>query len=129
MRRGEVWRADLPPPAGRRPVLIITRDSAIMVRDALTVAPITRTLWHIPVEVTLDARDGMPTACVVNCDNLLTIPKSLLQSHICTLTTGKVEQAIIVDFRITDTLSMYNQPPKSPLSGGLRKLRSGRSYW
>ena len=39
----------------------------------------------------------MPTACVVNCDNLLTIPKGLLQSHICTLTTGKmqtVEQAI-----------------------------------
>ena len=86
MRRGEVWWANLPPPAGRRPVLIITRDSAI-----------TRTLWHIPVEVTLDERDGMPTACVVNCDNLLTIPKSLLQSHICTLTTGKmqtVEQAI-----------------------------------
>ena len=97
MRRGEVWWADLPPPAGRRPVLSITRNSAITVRDALTVAPITRTLWHIPVEVTLDDRDGMPTACVVNCDNLLTIPKSLFQSHICTLTTGKmqtVEQAI-----------------------------------
>ena len=72
MRRGEVWWADLPPPAGCRPVLIITRDSAITVRDALTVAPITRTLWHIPVEVTLDARDGMPTACVVKI--LETIP-------------------------------------------------------
>ena len=97
MRRGEVWWANLPPPAGRRPVLIITRESAITVRDALTVVPITRTFWHIPVEVALDARDGMPTACVVNCDNLLTIPKSLLQSHICTLTRGKmqtVEQAI-----------------------------------
>ena len=97
MRRGEVWWADLPPPAGRCPVLITTRDSTITVRDALTVAPITRTLWHIPVEVALDQRDGMPTACVMNCDNLLTIPKSLLQSHICTLTTGKmqtVEQAI-----------------------------------
>ena len=40
MRRGEVWWADLPPPAGRRPVLIITGDSAITVRDALTVAPL-----------------------------------------------------------------------------------------
>ena len=97
MRRGEMWWADLPPPAGHRPVLITTRDSAITVRDALTVAPITRTFWHIPVEVSLDQRDGMPTACVVNCDNLLTIPKSLLQSRICTLTIGKmqtVEQAI-----------------------------------
>ena len=97
MRRGEVWWADLLAPAGRRPVLIITRDSAIAVRDAVTVASITRTLWHIPVEVTLDTRDGMPTACVVNCDNLLTIPKNLLESRICTLTAGKmqtVEQAI-----------------------------------
>ena len=91
MRRGEVWWADLPPPTGRRPVLIITRNSAIIARDALTVAPITRTLWHIPVEVTLDVRDGMPTTCVVNCDNLLTIPKGLLPSHICTLTTGKMQ--------------------------------------
>lgn len=97
MRRGEVWWADLPPPAGCRPVLITTRDSAITVRDALTVAPITRTFWHIPVEVSLNQRDGLPTACVVNCGNLPTIPKSLLQSRICTLTIGKmqtVEQAI-----------------------------------
>ena len=34
MRRGEVWWANLPPPAGRRPVLITTRDSAITVRDS-----------------------------------------------------------------------------------------------
>ena len=27
----------------------------------------------------------------------------------------------IVDFRITYILSMYNQPPKSPLSGGLHE--------
>lgn len=40
MRRGEVWWADLLPPAGRRPVLIITRDSAITVRDTVTVVPI-----------------------------------------------------------------------------------------
>ena len=68
MRRGEVWWADLPPPTRRRPVLIITRDSAITVRDALTVVPVTRTLWHIPVEVTLDERDGMPTACALRCE-------------------------------------------------------------
>ncbi len=38
-------------------------------------------------------------------------------------------QQLIVEFRITDTLSMHNQPPKSPLSGGLQKLRAARSYW
>ncbi len=30
-----------------------------------------------------------------------------------------VDYRIMVDFRITYTLSMQNQPPKSPLSGGL----------
>ena len=35
----------------------------------------------------------------------------------------------IVDLRINETLPMYNQPPKSPLSGGLLRLRGGRSYW
>jgi mRNA interferase MazF len=97
MHRGEAWWADLPTPAGRRPVLIVTRDAAIAPRNAVTVAPVTRTIWHIPVEVRLDGRDGMPTPCAVNCDNLLTVPKALLQARICTLTAVKmlaVEQAI-----------------------------------
>ena len=36
---------------------------------------------------------------------------------------------IMVDFRINEPLSMYSQPPKSPLSGGLGELRESRSYW
>jgi mRNA interferase MazF len=97
MHRGEVWWADLPAPAGRHPVLIVTRDAAIAVRNAVTVVPITRTIWHLPVEVRLDPKDGMPTACVANGDNLLTVPKVLFQSRICTLSAVKmqaVEQAI-----------------------------------
>ena len=35
----------------------------------------------------------------------------------------------MVDFRITYTLPMHSQPPKSPLSGGLLELYEGRSYW
>jgi mRNA interferase MazF len=70
MRRGEVWWADLPAPAGRRPVLILTREAAIPIRAAVTVASITRTVYGIPVEVPIDQHDGMSTACVINCDNL-----------------------------------------------------------
>ena len=40
---------------------------------------------------------------------------------------GQKKWKTIVDFRITDTLSTHNHPPKSPLSGGLRKLRAGQS--
>ena len=43
--------------------------------------------------------------------------------------TGLIDFTFIVDPRINKTLSMHNQPPKSPLSGGLQKLRAARSYW
>ena len=97
MRRGEIWWADLPAPAGRRPVLILTREAAIPVRTAVTVASITRTVYDIPAEVPINQGDGMPTACVINCDNLLTVPKTVLKERICTLSHVKmkaVEQAV-----------------------------------
>jgi mRNA interferase MazF len=97
MRRGEVWWADLPEPRGHRPVLILTRDRAISVRNAVTVAEITRTIRGIPVEVRLDEGDGMPTACVVNLDVINTVPKLLLTEHITALSDRKmmlVEAAI-----------------------------------
>ena len=43
--------------------------------------------------------------------------------------SGGRKGLFIVDPRINETLPMYNQPPKSPLSGGLWKLRADRSYW
>jgi len=91
VRRGEVWWANLPAPAGRRPVLLLTRDSAYAVRTSVTVAPITCTIRSIPVEVPLGLADGMPATCVVNCDDLLTIPQRLLASRITTLSSAKLE--------------------------------------
>jgi len=78
MHRGEVWWANLPPPIGRRPVLLLSRDVAYQVRTSITVSVITRTIRHIPVEVPLSVEDGMPEKCVVNLDDIMTIPKSLL---------------------------------------------------
>jgi mRNA interferase MazF len=92
MRRGEVWWADLPEPRGHELVLILTRDQAIPVRNAATVAEITRTIRGIPVEVHLDESDGMPTACVVNLDVINTVPKALLTERITTLSNGKMAQ-------------------------------------
>lgn len=97
MRWGEVWCANLPEPRGRRLVLILTRDRAIPVRNAVTVAEITRTIRDIPVEVRLDEGDGMPTACVVNLDVINTVPRLLLTERITVLSEEKmvpVEAAI-----------------------------------
>ena len=91
MRRGEVWWANLAAPVGRRPVLLLTRDSAYAVRTSVTVAPITRTTRSIPVEVPLGPAEGMPASCVVNCDDVLTIPLRLLASRITTLSSAKMQ--------------------------------------
>lgn len=92
MRRGEVWWANLPQPSGRRPVLLLSRDAAYEKRASITVAPVTRTARRIPVEVLLDQRDGMPVPCVVNTDDLVTIPKALLQERMSMLSRDKMSQ-------------------------------------
>lgn len=92
MDRGEVWWADLDPPVGRRPVLILTRSSAVAVRDQVVVAIITRTVHNIRSEVRLARSDGMPQASVVNCDVLATAPKSRLLNKITELSSAKMDE-------------------------------------
>lgn len=92
MRKGEVWWAKLKPPAGRRPVVLLSRDEAYPVRTAVTVAPVTTTVRRIAVEVSLALEDGLPKPCAVNCDSLLTIPKAYLESRITRLSEQKIEE-------------------------------------
>jgi len=49
MKRGEAWWAELPSPIGKRPVLLLSRNEAYVVRNAVTVAEITTTIRGIPV--------------------------------------------------------------------------------
>ena len=90
MRRGEIWWADLGPPAGKRPVLLLSREEAYSIRTAVTVAPLTRTIRGIPVEVPVDVKDGLTKPCVINLDSLITIPKRRLQARITTLSADKL---------------------------------------
>lgn len=73
MRRGEVWWAELPPPVGNRPVLVLTRDSVVNTIGAVVVALVTRTVRELPTEVVLGRRQGLPVRCVANLDNVLTV--------------------------------------------------------
>jgi mRNA interferase MazF len=92
MRRGEIWWAQLALPAGRRPVALVSRDAAYKIRSSVTVAEVSTMVRTIPSEVMLGVRDGMPRPCVINTDNLVTIPKILLESPITSLTAAKLKQ-------------------------------------
>jgi len=90
MRRGEVWWAELPAPARRRPVVLLSRDEAYAVRELVTVAPVTTRIRNIPVEVPLDRGDGLPRRCVVNLDTVTTVPRRSLVEPIARLTGRKL---------------------------------------
>ena len=92
MKRGEIWWAQQPQPVGRRPVVLLSRDEAYKVRNAVTVAQITTVVRQIPVEIPLNEKDGLPQKCVVNLDTVSTIRKSLLAQRICTLSPEKMRQ-------------------------------------
>lgn len=90
--QGQVWWANLPQPAGRRPVVVLTRTGAIRALSNVTIAPITRTIRAILTEVLLTPADGVPTECVVSLDNILTIPKSSLDSRLATLSMERLAE-------------------------------------
>ena len=92
MRRGEIWWAKLPPPAGRRPVVLVSREEAYRVRALVIVAPITTRIRGIPAEVELGPKEGLPRRCVANCDSLTTIPKTWLTKRISKLRKPKVQE-------------------------------------
>lgn len=93
MNRGDVCWYTFKAPDKRRPVLILTRDSAIAVLHSVTVAPITSTIRSIPTEVVLTDSDGMPGTCAVNFDNLQTVPKSNVGDRIARLTARRMNEA------------------------------------
>ena len=76
--RNDIIWASLGPPAGRRPVCVLTRDAAIGVLTAVTCAPITRTIRGIRSEVGVGPEQGLPESSVIACDAIIAVPKALL---------------------------------------------------
>ncbi len=91
MRRGEVWWAKLPAPIGARPVVLMARNESYRLRPLTIVAPVTTTVWGLPVEVPLGPEDGLSKACVVNLDTILTIDKTHLTTLIAVLSPQKID--------------------------------------
>jgi mRNA interferase MazF len=92
MRRGEVRWYRFPHPDKRRPVVILTRDSALEFLGEATIAPITSTIRDIPSEVILTEADGMAKPCAINLDHLQTVTKGKLGSVITRLNATRMDE-------------------------------------
>jgi mRNA interferase MazF len=92
MRRGQVRWYTFPHPDKNRPIVILTRDSAIEVLGEVTVAPLTTTIRDIPSEVCLTDKDGVPKACAVNLDHIQTVSKGRIGALITTLSDERMTQ-------------------------------------
>ena len=76
----------------KRPVVILTRESALEFLGEVTIAPITSTIRDIPSEVLLTRADGMPKECAANLDHLQTVAKGKIGSLITTLSADRMQQ-------------------------------------
>lgn len=77
-RRGEVWWCELPQ-AGRRPVVVLSRDAAIPRLRRALVAPCTTTVRGLASEVLLEpGTDPVPQACAVNLDTVESVATGVL---------------------------------------------------
>ncbi|MFC1851729.1 type II toxin-antitoxin system PemK/MazF family toxin [candidate division CSSED10-310 bacterium] len=92
MRRGEVRWYKFKKPDKRRPVIILTRNSALEYLHEVTVAPVTTTIRDIPTEIFLSADDGMKNDCAINLDHIQTVSKDKIGGLITSLHPEKLDQ-------------------------------------
>ena len=92
MRRAEIWWADLPPPVGPRPVVVLTRNTVIDTIGAVVVSLVTRTARGLPTEMAVGRAEGVPRPSVVNFDNILTVPRQRLVRVMGQLSADRVAE-------------------------------------
>lgn len=66
----------------RRPAVILTRPVAHARLRSLTVAPVTSTIRGMATEVLLGPRNGLDHECVVNLDDVQTVPVESVHQQI-----------------------------------------------
>jgi mRNA interferase MazF len=91
VRRGEVWWSEHPT-AGRRPVLILTRDEAIERLSEILIVPATRKVREIPTHVKLDESDDMPWLCALTLDTTGPLARGLFIERITKLGPERMDE-------------------------------------
>jgi mRNA interferase MazF len=90
--RGEIRLYNFAQPDKKRPVVVLTRDSAIAYLSTVTVAPITSTIRGVPSEVVLNEEDGMKASCAVNLHNAITVNQDRLGKRLAQLSSLRMNE-------------------------------------
>jgi mRNA interferase MazF len=90
--RGEVWWCELPR-AGRRPVVVLSRDAAIPRLRRALVGPCTTRIRGLPSEVLLEpGEDPVPLPSAVNLDAVETVSIARLVERLGRLSDERMRQ-------------------------------------
>jgi mRNA interferase MazF len=92
VKRGEVRKYRFKSPDKERPVVVLTRNSAIPYLGEVSIAPVTSTIRGIPTEVILNESHGMKSPCVINLDHIQTVSQGKLGGFIAKLPDSKMDE-------------------------------------
>src|SRR5713226_5399306 len=92
MKRGEIRWYRFQRPDKKRPVLILTRDSALEFLGEVTIAHVTSTVRDVPSEVALGRADGLERNCAVNLDHIQTVPRARIGAVITTMPAARMTE-------------------------------------
>jgi mRNA interferase MazF len=92
LERGDIRLYRFQPPDKQRPVLVLTRSSALAYLSNVTVAPITSAIRDVPSEVVLGTEDGMKQPCAVNLHNVVTVSRSALGRRVGRLDARRMRE-------------------------------------
>src|SRR5512143_1684456 len=90
--RGDVRLYRFAAPDKWRPVVVLTRDTALAYLSAVTVAPVTSTIRGVPSEVVLNEEDGMKSRCAVNLHNTITVSQQRLGRRVAQLSAARMNE-------------------------------------
>src|SRR5665213_663347 len=90
--RGDVRLYSFTAPDKKRPVVVLTRNSAMSYLGTASVAPITSTMRGVPSEVLLNEGDGMKAPCAINLHNIITVSQDRLGRRVAQLNTTRMDE-------------------------------------
>jgi mRNA interferase MazF len=90
--RGDIRLYQFSPPDKKRPVVVLTRNSAIEYLSTVTIAPLTSTIRGVPSEVVLTEEDGVKAVCAVNLHNTVTVSQNRLGKRVAHLGSTRMAQ-------------------------------------